>query len=88
MENTINYKRLINQLQLIDIKLPLPNFIELPYLWLSSNLDETGALYDKYIKSPLDHQYHVPWFILSSSIMYLVYNNIQYNKIVKFHSNI
>ena len=78
MKNTINYKRLINQLQLMDIKLPLPDIIDLPYKWLNSNLKETGALFDKYVKSPLDHQYHIPWFILSSSILYILSDEDQY----------
>ena len=78
MKNIINYKRLINKLKLMDINLPLPNIIECPYKWLNSNLKVTGALFDKYVKSTLDHQYHFPWFILSSSILNLISNNEQY----------
>jgi len=78
MENTFNYKLLINQLKLLDITLPLPNIIEEPYKWLNSNFKETGALFDKYVKSALDHQYHIPWYILSSSILQLYTDDNQY----------
>lgn len=48
------------------------------YSWLESMILTNGAIYDKYVKSTLDHQYHIPWFILSSSILYAATNENHY----------
>jgi hypothetical protein len=78
MENIIEFNGFIKQLQSVDRNLLVPDIIKSPYIWLSSNLSNKGALVDNYVNSPLDHQYHAPWYILSSSIFYLITNNEKY----------
>ena len=39
------------------------------YKWLESLINSEGAMVDKSVRSSLDFQYQIPWFILSSSIL-------------------
>ena len=42
------------------------------YSFLCSNQKENGAIYDPYMSSTLDHQYHLSNFILSSVIFFII----------------
>ncbi len=66
-----------------DVSSQLPDLLLKPFLWLNSNLKESGSLFDQGTGSYLDHQYHLSWFILSASIMNFLYNNNQYDYKIK-----
>jgi hypothetical protein len=47
-----------------------PNFINNLYNWLFTHQTDNGAIWDPFVRSSLDFQYHYGWFILSSLVYF------------------
>ena len=58
----------LKKLRSVNYYTTFPSIIEKPYNWLYSNFTASGSIFDENVKSSLDHQYHLAWFIFITSV--------------------
>ncbi len=79
MRNRI-FDKFAENLLINNTTIGIHEILEKNYYYLESLLTKDGALIDRYARSALDFQYHIPWFVLSSSMLYKIENKKVYIK--------